>query len=90
MNTPVSIISKVRKPKIATVLLDFLSKWGTVLTIVFLLVFFSFKMPTFMSSANMVTILRSISIVTVIAHWHHDFVDCERLRPFCGVGGYIC
>lgn len=67
MGTIASNISKVRKPKVATIFLDFLSKWGTVLTIVLLLIFFSFSMPTFMSSANMVTILRSISIVTVIA-----------------------
>ncbi len=67
MGTTASNISKVRKPKVATIFLDFLSKWGTVLTIVLLLMFFSFSMPTFMSPANMVTILRSISIVTVIA-----------------------
>lgn len=48
--------------------IDFLSKWGTVITIVFLLVLFSVLMPkTFLSVANMTTILRSISIVTVIA-----------------------
>jgi simple sugar transport system permease protein len=47
--------------------LDFLSKWGTILTIFLLIAFFSFTVPPFKSTANIVTILRSISIVTVIA-----------------------
>lgn len=47
---------------------DFLTKWGTVITIVFLFIFFSAIMPdTFLQMSNMITILRSISIVTVIA-----------------------
>ena len=48
-------------------LLDFLSKWGTLITIVVLIIFFAIAMPPFRSTANIVTILRSISIVTVIA-----------------------
>lgn len=48
-------------------LLDFLSKWGTLLTILVLITFFSIAMPPFRSTANIITILRSISIVTVIA-----------------------
>jgi len=51
----------------SSVLLDFLSKWGTLITIVVLVIFFSIAMPPFRSAANIVTILRSISIVTVIA-----------------------
>lgn len=48
--------------------IDFLSKWGTVLTIAFLIILFSFLMPkTFLTMSNVITILRSISIVTVIA-----------------------
>jgi len=48
--------------------IDFLSKWGTVLTIGFLIVLFSVMMPkTFLTMSNLTTILRSISIVTVIA-----------------------
>ncbi len=48
--------------------LSFLSTWGTVLAIVLLVVLFSILMPkTFMTTSNMITILRSISIVTVIA-----------------------
>ncbi len=46
---------------------DFISKWGTLITIVVLIAFFSIAMPPFRSTANIVTILRSISIVTVIA-----------------------
>lgn len=54
--------------KKSTAIIDFLSKWGTVLTILFLIVLFGILMPeTFLTTSNMVTILRSISIVTVIA-----------------------
>ncbi len=47
--------------------LNFITKWGTVLTIVLLLVFFSIASPSFLTVSNLITILRSISIVTVIA-----------------------
>ncbi len=48
--------------------IDFLSKWGTVITIVFLILLFTILTPgTFLTVSNMTTILRSISIVTVIA-----------------------
>jgi simple sugar transport system permease protein len=48
--------------------MDFLSKWGTVLTIGFLIILFSVMMPKiFLTISNITTILRSISIVTVIA-----------------------
>ena len=48
--------------------LDFIEKWGTIITIVFLIVFFSVAMPeAFPTKTNVITILRSISIVTVIA-----------------------
>lgn len=46
---------------------NFISKWGTVITIFIILVFFSVTMPSFLTVSNIVTILRSISIVTVIA-----------------------
>ncbi len=49
------------------VIVDFLSKWGTIITIFVLLGFFSITMPAFRTPSNMVTIMRSISIVTVIA-----------------------
>jgi simple sugar transport system permease protein len=48
--------------------MNFVTKWGTILAIVGLLLFFSLSMPDiFMTRSNITTILRSISIVTVIA-----------------------
>jgi len=47
--------------------LDFVTKWGTLLTIVAMIVLFSVTMPTFMTGANMVTIIRAVCIVTIIA-----------------------
>lgn len=60
-------INNISKKPITALLLDFLTKWGTILTIILLIIFFSIAMPPFRSAANIVTILRSISIVTVIA-----------------------
>ncbi len=48
-------------------LLGFINKWGTVLAIVLLVVFFTSMLPQFIEYSNIMTILRSISIVTVIA-----------------------
>lgn len=48
-------------------LLSFINKWGTVIAVVLLILFFSITMPHFITSSNILTILRSISIVTVIA-----------------------
>ncbi|MEW5785719.1 MAG: ABC transporter permease [Bacillota bacterium] len=48
-------------------MLNFINKWGTVIAIVLLVLFFSISMPQFISSSNILTILRGISIVTVIA-----------------------
>nr|WP_062049392.1 ABC transporter permease [Bacillus sp. JCM 19034] len=45
----------------------FLYKYGTLITIVVLILFFSFATDSFMQSSNMINILRSISIVTIIA-----------------------
>ncbi len=57
-----------KHPKKSFSFLSFLSTWGTVLAIVLLVLLFSILMPkTFMTTSNMITILRSISIVTVIA-----------------------
>lgn len=51
-----------------TSIIDFLTKWGTVLTVIVLFILFSVMMPNiFLTTNNMITILRSISIVTVIA-----------------------
>ena len=46
---------------------NFITQWGTVLTILVLVLFFAVWMPPFISPSNLLTILRSISIVTVIA-----------------------
>ncbi|HID52258.1 MAG TPA: ABC transporter permease [Anaerolineae bacterium] len=59
--------TRVRKKAGRVIALDFLTKWGTLLTILLLIIFFSIAMPPFRSTANIITILRSISIVTVIA-----------------------
>ncbi len=47
--------------------LSFINKWGTVIAIFLLVLFFTLAMPSFSSPSNLLTILRSISIVTVIA-----------------------
>ncbi len=67
MSATTTETSKVRKIGIGAIVLDFLSKWGTLLTIVLLLIFFSIAQPPFKSMANMETIFRGISIVTVVA-----------------------
>lgn len=46
---------------------DFLYKYGTIVTILILLVFFSISSSRFLTNANIINILRSISIVTIIA-----------------------
>ncbi|MBE3592419.1 MAG: ABC transporter permease [Thermoanaerobacter sp.] len=46
---------------------DFITKWGTVLTVGVLILYFSLTLPTFLTYSNILTILRSIAIVTVIA-----------------------
>lgn len=48
-------------------LFDFLYKYGTILTIVILTLFFTFASSKFLTEANIINILRSISIVTIIA-----------------------
>lgn len=65
-------VVKTEKPKTnnqngAKTVTNFITKWGTVLTIVVLVLFFSITMPAFIAPSNIMTILRSISIVTVIA-----------------------
>src|SRR5690606_9524593 len=46
---------------------DFVTRWGIVIAIVFLTAIFTAMMPQFLSSANIISIFQSISIVTVIA-----------------------
>lgn len=48
-------------------LFDFLYKYGTIVTILILLVFFSMSSGRFLTHTNIINILRSISIVTIIA-----------------------
>jgi simple sugar transport system permease protein len=57
----------LQKGRVPQILFNVITKWGTVLTILLLVVFFSLTMPHFFAPSNLVTILRSISIVTVIA-----------------------
>jgi simple sugar transport system permease protein len=45
----------------------FLYQWGTIITICLLIAFFGLVTPAFLSPGNLINILRSISIVTVIA-----------------------
>ncbi len=45
----------------------FLYQWGTIITICLLVGFFGLVTPSFLSPGNLINILRSISIVTVIA-----------------------
>ncbi|GIL15544.1 MAG: sugar ABC transporter permease [Chloroflexota bacterium] len=67
MEAPTAVAAAKPKQKFTTVLLNLVSKWGTLLTIFLLVIFFSVTMPPFIAPSNLVTILRSISIVTVIA-----------------------
>lgn len=53
------------KPRSA--LLGFFYNWGTVVTVAVLVAFFGIAAPNFLDPSNLVNILRSISIVTVIA-----------------------
>lgn len=48
-------------------LFDFLYKYGTIITILILLVFFTVSSDRFMTQSNIINILRSISIVTIIS-----------------------
>lgn len=67
MQAPAPTKSQTSRSDFWNMFLNFISKWGTVLTIFILVIFFSISMPAFISLSNMVTIFRSISIVTVIA-----------------------
>ncbi len=73
---------------------DFLYRWGTIITIVLLIIFFSVKTKSFLSTKNIINILRSISIVTVIAIGVSTFMvntlldttmtDSEHRKQFTG------
>lgn len=53
--------------KSKSTLFDFLYKYGTIFTILILIVFFYISNPSFISQNNIINILRSISVVTIIA-----------------------
>ncbi|NLP51663.1 ABC transporter permease [Bacillus sp. RO1] len=55
------------KPTFRFELFDFLYKYGTIITIFVLIAVFALANPTFIQSNNVINILRSISIVTIIA-----------------------
>lgn len=59
--------TEAKKHTKASGVLDFITKWGTLLTIAIMIIVFSATMPTFMTVANMITIIRAVCIVTVIA-----------------------
>jgi simple sugar transport system permease protein len=50
-----------------TAVIDFITKWGILLTITIMVIGFSIAMPTFLTVSNMTTILRAVSIVTIVA-----------------------
>ncbi|MFB6469458.1 ABC transporter permease [Cytobacillus sp. Hz8] len=64
INTP---ILKTAPKKVKFELFSFLYKYGTILTIFALIIIFSAINPTFLQGSNIINILRSISIVTIIA-----------------------
>ena len=56
---------KIEKKSIS--IKEFMGKWTSVITTVVLFIFFSIMMPdTFLTSSNIITILRSVSITCVI------------------------
>jgi simple sugar transport system permease protein len=47
--------------------IDFIARWGVLLTILGLVIAFSATMPTFRTMSNLTTILRAVCIVTIVA-----------------------
>jgi len=68
MSTPITANddSKNKVPKGNFDFFNFLYKYGTILTIVLLIIVFSIANPSFLQVSNIINILRSISIVTII------------------------
>lgn len=60
-------VQDVKKGKGSFQIFDFLYKYGTLITIVLLLIFFGVAQKNFFQPENIINILRSISIVTIIA-----------------------
>ncbi|MBU8604753.1 ABC transporter permease [Bacillus safensis] len=60
-------VQQIKKQRPSFHLFDFFYRYGTILTIVVLIVIFAASNPAFLQSGNIINILRSISIVTIIA-----------------------
>ncbi|MEW6979295.1 ABC transporter permease [Bacillus pumilus] len=60
-------VQQIKKQRPSFHLFDFFYQYGTILTIVVLIVVFASANPAFLQSGNIINILRSISIVTIIA-----------------------
>ncbi|UUD42525.1 ABC transporter permease [Bacillus pumilus] len=60
-------VQQMKKQRPSFHLFDFFYQYGTILTIVVLIVVFAAANPAFLQSGNIINILRSISIVTIIA-----------------------
>ena len=61
------VTEPVAKPKRKISVFDFFYKYGTVLMIFVIMIIFSIATPNFLTGENISDILRSISIVTLIA-----------------------
>jgi simple sugar transport system permease protein len=59
--------AKIVKRDLTNTVIDFIAKWGVLLTIAILLVVFSASMPFFRTVSNMITIIRAVCIVTIVA-----------------------
>jgi len=59
--------AQAAKTKIGPKLFNFLYNYGTIITIILLVLFFALSNDRFLSQDNLIGILRSISIVTIIA-----------------------
>jgi len=60
-------VQQIKKQQPSFHLFDFFYRYGTILTIIVLIVVFAAANPAFLQSGNIINILRSISIVTIIA-----------------------
>lgn len=67
MNSPKPVRTKSDSMNVSFHLIGFLYKYGTILTIVLLIAVFGAMSGSFLQPANIINILRSISIVTIIA-----------------------
>ncbi|KAB8139431.1 ABC transporter permease [Gracilibacillus oryzae] len=66
-NSSEANLSSPKEKKSGFDFFQFLYKYGTIITIVVLIIVFSVANPSFLSVNNLINILRSISIVTIIA-----------------------